>query len=78
MLLGDMVVFAVFFGSYLVQLGKHPQMFATSQQELSQSYGVLNTLVLLASSLLVALGVRAVVVRRRHQLRPHLCGNQGP
>ncbi|MCX5262044.1 cytochrome c oxidase subunit 3 [Streptomyces canus] len=60
MLLGDMVVFAVFFGSYLVQLGKHPQMFATSQQELSQSYGVLNTLVLLASSLLVALGVRAV------------------
>ena len=57
MLLGDMVVFAVFFGTILVLHGKHQDMFKASQPALHQGLGATNTLVLLTSSLLVANGV---------------------
>jgi nitric oxide reductase NorE protein len=70
MLLGDMVVFAVFFGTIVVLRGQHPDLVASSQPALHRGLGTLNTLVLLSSSLLVANGVR--LARDRDRRAPYL------
>src|SRR4030095_11486423 len=57
--IGELVVFAAYFGAYMVDRGRNPELFLQSQQLLSQGLGVINTLVLLASSLFVALSVQA-------------------
>ncbi|HTF54749.1 MAG TPA: cytochrome c oxidase subunit 3 family protein [Pseudonocardia sp.] len=62
---GDMGVFAVFFCTYLYYRGEHPDLFNDSQLALRPSYGVINTLFLLASSLCVVLGIRAVRAESR-------------
>ncbi|HEX4189506.1 MAG TPA: cytochrome c oxidase subunit 3 [Marmoricola sp.] len=59
-LFGDMVVFGVFFTTFLIQRGHAPQLFDRSRQTLNLGIGLANTLVLLTSSLLVATGVRAL------------------
>lgn len=64
-ILGDMTVFAVFFATYLYYRGQQPALFIAGQHTLRQSYGVINTLLLLTSSLLVVMAVRAV--RERHR-----------
>ncbi len=67
LLFGDLTVFLVLFCVYLVNRGKHAQLFAHSQHELNRNLGALNTLLLLASSLLVVLATRAVrSPSRRH------------
>ncbi|MDX1875102.1 cytochrome c oxidase subunit 3 [Mycolicibacterium sp. 120266] len=57
---GDMTVFAMLFGVYMYYRGQDPALFDTSQKGLNQTFGVVNTLVLLTSSLLVVNAVRAV------------------
>ncbi|WP_372787870.1 cytochrome c oxidase subunit 3 [Paraconexibacter sp.] len=57
---GDMTVFAVLFATYLYYRAEDPALFASSQQELNQTFGAVNTLLLLLSSLLVVAAVRAV------------------
>lgn len=57
---GDMTVFALLLGVYLYYRGADPTQFADSQQRLNRVFGVVNTLVLLTSSLLVVTAVRAV------------------
>lgn len=59
LIFGDMTVFAVLFGVYLHARGADPQLFAESQDSLNRAAGAINTLVLLTSSLLVVLAVRA-------------------
>jgi nitric oxide reductase NorE protein len=58
--IGDMLIFSAYFAAYLFadRIHNHP-LFLESQQHLSQSLGVCNTLILLTSSLFVALGVHA-------------------
>jgi nitric oxide reductase NorE protein len=56
---GDMTVFALLFGAYLCYRGTDPAVFTQSQTTLNQTYGVVNTLLLLTSSLLVVTAVRA-------------------
>jgi len=58
-LLGDMTMFGVFFVAFLVQRGEDPATFAHSREALTVAVGAINTVVLLTSSLLVALAVRA-------------------
>lgn len=60
LLCGDLLVFTVLFVVYLVKRGQAPELFATSQTHLNQTLGAVNTLVLLTSSLLVALALRAL------------------
>jgi nitric oxide reductase NorE protein len=60
LLFGDMGVFALLFGIYLAHRGQQPDLFARSQNTLNRNFGALNTLLLLTSSLLVALATRAV------------------
>ncbi|BBY66135.1 cytochrome c oxidase subunit III [Mycolicibacterium helvum] len=64
-LFGDMTVFAMLFGVYLYYRGQTPGVFDESQLRLNQTFGAVNTLVLLTSSLLVVTAVRAL----RHNAR---------
>ena len=57
--LGDMVIFGVYFIVFMVYRGHEQAVFLASQRHLSLASGVLNTLVLLASSRFVALAVAA-------------------
>ncbi|MEH0577126.1 MULTISPECIES: cytochrome c oxidase subunit 3 [Streptomyces] len=57
-LLGDMIMFSVFFGFIAVLHGRYPRMFRASQQALHPDLGLLNTLLLLIASALVVRGLR--------------------
>jgi nitric oxide reductase NorE protein len=59
LLFGDLSVFAVLFMVYLRRRGQNRELFAQSQEALNRSFGALNTIVLLTSSLLVVFGLRA-------------------
>lgn len=56
-LLGDMIMFSVFFGFVAVLHGRHPAMFRASQQALHPGLGLVNTLLLLTASALVVRGL---------------------
>lgn len=68
LLFGDMTVFAILFVVYLVSRGKNAELFARSQNTLNRTFGAVNTLVLLTSSLLVVFAVLAM----RSERLPHL------
>jgi nitric oxide reductase NorE protein len=57
-ILGDMTIFALFFGTILVTRGDDPATFAAAQHELHPVLGILNTALLLTGSLLVIRGLR--------------------
>jgi nitric oxide reductase NorE protein len=57
--LGDLLFFAAYFVIFMVYRAQEKTQFLASQQHLSLLTGALNTLVLLASSRFVALGVQA-------------------
>ena len=59
LILGDMVVFAILFATYLFYRGQEPGTFASAQRALSPGVGVVMTLLLLTASWLVVIGVRA-------------------
>ncbi len=67
-LLGDMLVFGIFFGTILVLRGQQGEVFGASQENLHLELGVLNTIVLLTSSLFVVLGMH--FTRARHPRAP--------
>jgi len=58
-ILGDLLIFGVYFIAYMVYRGLDQPLFLHSQQFLSQGIGVVNTLILLTSSLFLALGTEA-------------------
>jgi nitric oxide reductase NorE protein len=66
-ILGDMAVFAVLFGTFLVYRSKDVDLFDSSQLHLNTTFGLINTLLLLVSSMLVVLAVSTV---RRGTPRP--------
>ena len=57
LILGDMALFAIFFGVFSYYRSLDPAGYAVAQAQLNPSFGVLNTLLLLASSWFVAFGV---------------------
>ncbi|PZU08348.1 MAG: hypothetical protein DI606_15340 [Sphingobium sp.] len=70
---GDLLVFAVFFITYAVARQQELALFETSQALLDRHLGLLNTLLLLTSSLFVAQAV-AAVRRGDKNARPLLLG----
>lgn len=62
--LGDFVVFGLFFTAYLYYRARDIPLFNQSQRLLDANLGMINTLLLLTSSWLVALGVHAARARR--------------
>jgi nitric oxide reductase NorE protein len=59
-LFGDMVVFGVFFATFMYQRSLAPELFHESRHTLSIGIGLSNTLVLLTSSLFVITAVRGI------------------
>src|ERR1044071_5801705 len=56
---GDLLIFGVYFVAYMYYRGQNPELFLASQARLNLDIGALNTIVLLTSSLFVALGTSA-------------------
>jgi nitric oxide reductase NorE protein len=71
-LFGDIAVFTILFVVYLAHRGENAELFAHSQQALNRTFGAVNTLVLLSSSLLIVLAVRAYRSDQRRHLTPRL------
>lgn len=59
-LLGDMLVFAAFFATFMVERSKAPEVFDTARKTLHVNIGLVNTLVLLTSSLFVVAAIGAL------------------
>ncbi|MCB1666732.1 MAG: cytochrome c oxidase subunit 3 [Pseudomonadales bacterium] len=57
LILGDMLIFGLFFGTFLFYRNQQPELFLLSQEKLNQHYGAINTLLLLTSSWFVAMAV---------------------
>ena len=64
-IIGDLLIFGVYFVFYMIYRGQNQALFLHSQQYLNQGVGVTNTVVLLTSSLFVALGTEAARHRKR-------------
>jgi nitric oxide reductase NorE protein len=64
-LFGDMVVFAVFFATFMVERSKAPELFDAARRTLHTGVGVTNTLVLLTSSLCVVVAIGAIRASER-------------
>jgi nitric oxide reductase NorE protein len=58
-IIGDLLIFGVYFLAYMYYRGQNHELFLQSQQHLNQGVGIVNTVVLLTSSLFVALGTEA-------------------
>lgn len=59
-LFGDMLVFGVFFVTFMVERAKSPELFDVARTSLHIGVGVINTLVLLTSSLCVVVALGAI------------------
>jgi nitric oxide reductase NorE protein len=59
MVLGDLVIFGAYFVIFMIYRAMAPREFLHAQQHLDINIGVLNTLVLIMSSLFVALSAQA-------------------
>lgn len=57
--IGDLLIFAVYFVGYMYFRGQHQDLFLRSQARLNVDIGAVNTVMLLTSSLFVALGTAA-------------------
>lgn len=59
-IVGDMLVFGLFFGVFMVQRGDDLEEFRAGRETLHTAFGAVNTLLLLTGSILVVLAMRAV------------------
>jgi nitric oxide reductase NorE protein len=57
---GDLLIFGAYFVAYVYYRGQDQEVFLSSQARLNLDIGAMNTVVLLTSSLFVALGTSAV------------------
>lgn len=60
LVLGDLIVFGLFFITYLYYRAREAEVFDRSQALLNVHFGVINTLLLLTSSWFVVMGVEAM------------------
>ena len=65
--LGDMVIFAMYFIVYMVERSREPAVFLASQRDLNQNIGLVNTVLMLTSSWFVARSVLAARAGKRQQ-----------
>ncbi len=59
-IIGDMMIFALFFGVYTYYRGQEIDVFSDSQKDLNKLYGLVNMILLLTSSWFIALALKAV------------------
>jgi len=58
-IVGDMIVFSLFFVTFLYYRGQNIELFQASQAHLNQAFGAINTFIMLTSSWFVAKAVYA-------------------
>jgi nitric oxide reductase NorE protein len=63
--IGDLLIFGVYFVGYMYFRGQNHALFLADQAQLNLDIGAVNTVVLLTSSLFVALGVAAARAGKR-------------
>ena len=68
-LFGDMLVFAAFFATFMVERAKAPDVFDAARRTLHLGVGLANTLVLLTSSLFVVVALGPLRSGARHIAR---------
>lgn len=73
-LFGDMLVFGIFFATFMYHRAQAPELFDQSRHTLSIGIGLTNTLVLLSSSLFVVTAVRAIRTGQRRAAQALLAG----
>ncbi len=73
-LFGDMVVFGIFFATFMYQRSLAPELFDESRHTLSIGIGLTNTLILLTSSLFVVTAIRAIRSSQRGAAQLLLAG----
>lgn len=56
---GDMMMFSLFFATFLYYRGRNVELFQASQAHLNQGFGMINTIFMLSSSWFVATAVHA-------------------
>jgi nitric oxide reductase NorE protein len=71
LILGDMTLFGLLFGLFMHYGDREPGLFRHAQATLNQTYGAVNTLLLLTGSLFVVLAVTAAR-RRMRTIAPNL------
>ena len=64
-IIGDLLIFAAYFITYMAYRSQDHLLFLHSQQAMNQGLGATNTIILLTSSLFVALGTEAVRADKR-------------
>jgi nitric oxide reductase NorE protein len=79
LLFGDMLVFGVFFATFMVERARAPEIFDVSRKTLHIGVGLTNTLVLLTSSLCVVVALGALrsgaqYIARSAVLAAMVCG----
>lgn len=70
--IGDMLLFAVFFNVFMYYARAEPELFRRGQDTLLSGLGLLNTLFLLTSSWFVVLGLRAARIAAATRARRRL------
>ncbi len=60
----EVIVFSSYFIAYMFYRGQDPALFLHAQEQLSQNFGVVNTVILLISSWLIARAVQAAREQR--------------
>ena len=76
-ILGDLSMFAFFFGQFVFARGSQPELFDSSRGELSLFFGAFNTCLLLTGSLFVVWMVQAVRRGERAAARRFLAAGFG-
>lgn len=76
-IVGDLTAFGVFFCAFMYAHGKHRALFEASRRHLTVGFAVTNTILLLTSSLLVAMAVRAARTGSRRWAPPLITGAIG-
>ena len=71
-ILGDLVVFAIFFVTFAIYRGADLTAYAASHRTLNQGFGLINTLLLLTSSWFVAAAVKSARTGERSRIVPFL------
>jgi nitric oxide reductase NorE protein len=75
---GDLVVFSLFFIIFTYYRARDLQVFVSSQGQLSQPFGLLNTMLMLTASLAVALAIHAArLPDKAHRVKPLLFAGAG-
>ncbi len=68
----EVLIFGGLFCAYIVYRNLHPEVYVTAHHYLDTTMGAINTVVLLTSSLTVALAIRAAQVNDQKWLKLHL------